>query len=250
VGRAYGVPVVGGSTDPAEKVSRTPRARPNWWVILAVSLALIALLVATGSAPRPAARHGRQLADSAAGDPVRTTDHDHASSGNVTSRRLAPTTTSSTSTTVAASSGSARPTGPTTPVSSTPGAAATTSPSFPPVTTTTASPTTTTTTTVTTGDEQAADRSQWQGVLDPPGTRSQGFAFTGSGATQVSVVWSGATYLTMVVSCPDAGQSVGGTSAMAATLPDASGACMATVTEPASESVGLTFTITIGPAGA
>jgi hypothetical protein len=36
---------------------------------------------------------------------------------------------------------------------------------------------------------------------------------------------------------------------MAATLPDANGACMATVTEPASESVALTFIITIGPAG-
>jgi hypothetical protein len=36
---------------------------------------------------------------------------------------------------------------------------------------------------------------------------------------------------------------------MAATLPNAIGSCMATVTEPSSESVALTFTITIGPAG-
>jgi len=66
---------------------------------------------------------------------------------------------------------------------------------------------------------------------------------------EISVVWSGATYLTMVVSCPNASQTVGGTSAMAATLPNAAGSCMATVTEPSSESVALTFTITIGPAG-
>ena len=87
-------------------------------------------------------------------------------------------------------------------------------------------------------------------MLDPPGTRSLAYAFAGTGgAMEVSVIWSGATYLTMVVSCPNASQSVGGTSAMAATLPNATGSCMATVTEPSSESVALTFTITIGPAG-
>ncbi len=78
---------------------------------------------------------------------------------------------------------------------------------------------------------------------------SHGYAFTGTGAMQVAVVWSGNTYLTMVVSCPSGSQSVGGTSAMAADLPDATGACMATVTEPSSEAVALSYTITIGPAG-
>jgi hypothetical protein len=37
---------------------------------------------------------------------------------------------------------------------------------------------------------------------------------------------------------------------MAATIPDANGSCRATVTEPASESVALTYTLTIGPSGA
>ena len=36
---------------------------------------------------------------------------------------------------------------------------------------------------------------------------------------QVSVLWSGDTYLTMKVSCPNGSQNVGGTSAMAASLP-------------------------------
>ena len=36
---------------------------------------------------------------------------------------------------------------------------------------------------------------------------------------------------------------------MAASLPDASGSCLATVSEPTTESASLTFTITIGPAG-
>jgi hypothetical protein len=88
-----------------------------------------------------------------------------------------------------------------------------------------------------------------QGVIEPPAQRSGSVAFTGTGAMQVSVVWSGPTYLTMQVSCPSGSQNVGGSSAMQASLPDASGNCLATVSEPASESTALTYTITIGPAG-
>jgi hypothetical protein len=36
---------------------------------------------------------------------------------------------------------------------------------------------------------------------------------------------------------------------MAANLADATGSCMATVTEPSSESVALSYTISWGPAG-
>jgi hypothetical protein len=66
---------------------------------------------------------------------------------------------------------------------------------------------------------------------------------------EISVVWSGSTYLTMEVTCPSGDQSSGGTSAMAASLPDASGSCVVTVSEPASESTSLTYTISIGPTG-
>ena len=66
---------------------------------------------------------------------------------------------------------------------------------------------------------------------------------------QISVLWSGTTYLTMTVTCPNGAQNVGGTSAMEASLPDASGSCRATVSEPSSETTALTYTITIGPAG-
>jgi hypothetical protein len=88
-----------------------------------------------------------------------------------------------------------------------------------------------------------------QGVMEPPAERSGSFSFTGTGAMQISVVWSGPTYLTMQVSCPSGTQNVGGSSAMQASLPDASGSCLATVSEPASESTALTYTITIGPSG-
>jgi len=88
-----------------------------------------------------------------------------------------------------------------------------------------------------------------QGVIEPPAQRSSSVGFTGTGAMQISVVWSGPTYLTLQVGCANGGQNVGGSSAMAASLPDASGSCLATVSEPGSESTSLVYTITIGAAG-
>jgi hypothetical protein len=114
-------------------------------------------------------------------------------------------------------------------------------------TTTLASPVTTTTTVPSAA--LPADRTQTQGYLDPPLETSNGFGFTGTGAMEISVVWSGAIYLTMEVSCPNGSQNVGGTSAMAASLPDATGNCLATVREPSPETASLTYTISIGPAG-
>ncbi len=116
----------------------------------------------------------------------------------------------------------------------------------PGVTTTTSAPTTTTTSA---NPSVPADRTQTQGYLNPPVQPSNAYGFTGTGAMEISVLWSGTTYLTMQVSCPSGSQTVGGTSAMAASLPAASGRCLATVSEPASESASLTYTITIGPAG-
>lgn len=115
-----------------------------------------------------------------------------------------------------------------------------------PVSTTTVPPTTTTTTQPASLPD---DRTETEGYLDPPAQTSGQYGFTGDGAMEISVVWSGSTYLTMTVSCPNGSQNVGGTSAMAASLPDVLGSCVATVGEPASESASLTYTITIGPAG-
>ncbi len=118
---------------------------------------------------------------------------------------------------------------------------------MPTTTTTTAPPATTTTTSP--GVAQPDNRSETEAYLDPPVHTSSNFGFAGTGAMQVSVVWSGATYLSMNVNCPSGNQNVGGTGAMQVTLPDASGECQATVSEPAPGSTSLTFTITIGPAG-
>ncbi|HEY5385194.1 MAG TPA: hypothetical protein VIJ56_08145, partial [Acidimicrobiales bacterium] len=113
-------------------------------------------------------------------------------------------------------------------------------------TTTVTAPTTTTTV----GSPAVpADRTQTQGYLNPPTEPSNKFGFAGTGPMEISVVWSGNTYLTMQVSCANGGQNVGGTNAMAASLPDASGSCLATVSEPTTETTSLTYTISIGPAG-
>ena len=223
------------------------RGRPNWWVILAVSLALMALLVATaGSTPhRPG--HGGGQADTAARDlrpagaaPV---------AGTRSSTSPAPATTTTTTTTVPKSAPSASATSGTSLVSAHAlGTGAGTPPTTVPSVTTTTLPPTTTTTTIPTSS-QPADRMQTQGYLDPPVQSSNGYGFTGTGAMQISVLWSGTTYLTMTVSCPSGSQSVGGTSAMETSLGDASGSCRATVSEPSSESAALTYTITIVPAG-
>ncbi len=241
--RAYRVPVVGGGSDATESLrARVGRGRPNWWVILAVSLGLMALLVATaGGTPRVTRRAGGSAAAariSPSAGTRRGAGTGAAAPSATTTTTTAPTPPSSVSAGVGTSllsSGTPR-------VASTPLTGATGA------TTTTLPPTATTTTT----DPNAAlpaDRTQTQGYLDPPTQTSNQFGFTGTGSMRISVVWSGDTYLTMEVSCPNGSQNVGGTSAMAATLPDASGSCLATVSEPASESTSLTYTISIGPSG-
>ena len=250
--RAYGVAVVGGGSDTTEGLrSRVVQGRPNWWVILAVSLALMALLVATsGSSPHPA-RHGGALASATAGGPRHRDaapgpSGPSGSSGSSGSTRVQPNAASTTT--------SAPHTAPATPAASGSSLLSTGSlgvgtppASGPSVTTTTMA--TATTTTTSPAASQPADRMQTQGYLDPPLQTSNGYGFTGTGSMQISVLWSGTTYLTMSISCPNGSQNVGGTSAMEASLPDATGNCRATVSEPSSESAALTYTIAIGPAG-
>jgi hypothetical protein len=200
----------------------------------------MALLVATAGNPRHAARGAHGIANAQSSD-----SHGARPAGAAGSTR-SPSTAPSTTTTVAARTNASTAA---TALTSTQGAAVPTTtgpPAAAPVTTTTAPVVVPTTTTV---PSPALGAGSHQGVIEPPAQRSSSVGFTGTGAMQVSVVWSGPTYLTMQVSCPSGNQNVGGSSAMAASLPDASGSCLATVSEPASESTALTYTITIGPAG-
>jgi hypothetical protein len=202
----------------------------------------MALLVATAGNPKRATGGTHALSGVSSNDSSGTRGSGDASRSrstvqSTTTTTLAPAQTAATALTSTHSATVPTTTQPTTP-----------SPSPSPVTTTTVAATTTTTT-ATIAAPQSLGAGSHQGVLEPPAQRSSSVGFTGTGAMQISVVWSGSTYLTMQVSCPSGTQDVGGSSAMQASLPDASGSCLATVSEPASESATLTYTITIGPSG-
>jgi hypothetical protein len=242
----------GGPGGPTEGLrSRVARGRPNWWVILAVSLGLMALLVATGGgASRTTQRKGGPSEAAAHIAPGPGLLWSAGAGGGAKTHPTTTTTIVTTTTTTAApartSSGPAEVA--TTHVTAgTAGVAGSPSVGAPSATTTTV-PAPSTTTTV--GSPVVpADRTQTQGYLNPPTEPSNKFGFAGTGTMEISVVWSGDTYLTMQVSCANGGQNVGGTTAMAASLPEASGNCLATVSEPATETTSLTYTISIGPAG-
>jgi hypothetical protein len=215
------------------------RGRPNWWVILAVSLALMALLAATSAGSRNSGQ-------------IPTTAQTPRTSHRVTEPRTThgPTTTTVPATAAVTALGADGPSATTTtvPLASAPSPTRTSGTSPGAVSTTTStSVTTTTVASTSTSGQAAADRTTNQGYLQPPTNASNTYGFTGDGPTEISVTWSGDTYLSLVVTCPDANQSVGGSSAMAASLPDAEGLCQATVSEPTSEDTTLAYTITIGP---
>jgi hypothetical protein len=244
------VPLFGGGPETPDGLrARIARGRPNWWVILAVSLGLMALLVATAGTRAPAPHRGGSTAQAAARLAPRPVAHHPDGSTTATSTPTTSAASTTTTTTSAPPSGASEVASTLRPTVTT-GTTGTPRVTAPGVTTTTLAPAPATATTTTEPSAVvAADRTQTQGYLNPPLSPSNQFGFTGSGATEISVVWSGNTYLTLNVSCPSGDQDVGGTSAMAASLPDADGSCLATVSEPASESTSLTYTITIGPAG-
>jgi hypothetical protein len=259
VTRAYGGTVFGGGPGgPTEGGlrSRVARGRPNWWVILAVSLGLMALLVATaGGAARAPQTKGRPSEAAAHISPGPGLLWSAAAGGGGGAKARHATTTTTTTTIVTTTTAVTAPQHPsgtaevaTTHLTSGTGGVASSPPAGAPSAPTTTVPAPTTTTTV--GSPVVpADRTQTQGYLNPPTEPSNKFGFTGTGPMEISVVWSGDTYLTMQVSCANGGQNVGGTAAMAASLPDASGNCLATVSEPTTETTSLTYTISIGPAG-
>jgi hypothetical protein len=206
-------------------------------LILAVSLALMALLVATS---RNTSSVDRVLSD-ATGGSLGGGAHGHASASGPRAGATTTSTTTSTTTTTPSTGPAVGAPG----LAAAHGGTTTTTVILPKVTDTTVPATTTTTSPA----SQSADRTQTQGYLDPPVQTSNTYGFTGTGAMEISVVWSGSVYLTLQVSCANGTQNAGGTGAMAVSLPDATGNCQAIVTEPDTESTALTYTITIGPAG-
>jgi len=101
----------------------------------------------------------------------------------------------------------------------------------------------------TTTTAASAGGTVYPGYLDPPANSSANYGFAGQGPTRISVTWSNGTYLTMSVSCSGFSQSTGGSSALSMSIPDAQGQCQAILSEPSTENVTLSYTMTITPSG-
>ena len=88
-----------------------------------------------------------------------------------------------------------------------------------------------------------------QGFLEPPDDTTAIYTFNGTGLTTVTVTWTPQVELTLTATCADGTQSGDGDGTLELTLPDAQGTCQLTLSEPASETADVTFTLTITPSG-
>jgi hypothetical protein len=199
-------------------------------VVLAVSLALMALVAATavhsnGSVRRPSASQpetGSTTTLAAAGH--------GATSGSTTTTVVTPTTAAAGVPTGSDHSSQN--------VSDVLGAATTTTRPI-------VDPTTTTTTTT----SPAPTGSSYQGVLQPPANATAQYGFTGAGSSRVTASWSDSTYMTLSVACTGFSQSTGGSSAAAISVPDAQGDCQAVLSDPSSATDTIDYTIEVSPNG-
>jgi hypothetical protein len=205
--------------------SRPARGRPTWWVVLAVSLALMALIAAT-AARTGGTSNGPHLPNPSGARTSTTTSQPSVAASSHSTTVPSVASTSPSSPLVATGSTTA-------PATRTPNAI------------TTSPPTTAAAVSNTTSPPGVTN----QGYLQPPLNSSATYSFNGQGPSRVSVTWSGSTYLTLQVTCTGFNQSTGGSSAMALSIPNAQGACQATVGEPSTESTTLSYTIAITPTG-
>ncbi len=229
--------MAGDLTRTGHRRARPQRIRPHWWVVLAVSLSLLAL-VAAASSNHPGSHENRRP--------------DAAASRSLHAPRFSPTPASTIITT----------TPPTQPVSAL--TQTTTTQKVAPVphggsidvaTTPATPPTTTTTTTappakgaaIGTAPAQTAPQI-WTGDLQQPTDATAKYTFSGAGATQVSVTWSPSTLLSLSVSCPSGPQTIQGSSSAAIVIPDADGYCEVTLQLLLVQYAAVSYTLTIVPA--
>jgi hypothetical protein len=232
--QSYPGVVVGGGNDTTGALRARPlRGRPHWWAVLAVALSLMALLAATSS-PGPgvtgSGHHGVAL-----DLPAQQTTSRPAQSASSTTTTLAAIAHDLRS----VSGAGANALGPTAVVSAL-------KPSTGTTTTTTAVTTTTTGTGVGSGPSPQ-NRTQ-QGYLQPPDNTSAMYAFTADGPTRVSASWATADTLLLSVTCPSGTTNEEGSSSVTITTAANAGSCQATLSEPASDSSTVSYTITIEPA--
>ena len=224
----------------------TPRIRPHWWAVLAVSVSLLALVAATSGHPN--ASGGREAARDE-------------STGPHQSRSTAPPPTAATTTT-GPGHGPSTMTPATTPLptpttSATDGTRAVVRPLSAPTTTaatTAAAPTTTTTAapadvSSVAADVQPATPIVLSGNLQQPDDASASSAFTGAGSMQVAVSSTSSVPLLLTVTCPSGTLDQAGSLSFAVVIPNADGPCDLVLKETVVQYVAVPYTVTIGPEG-
>jgi len=212
----------------------TPRIRPHWWAVLAVSVSLLALVAATSGHPNTSG--GRAAAPDASANPPQ-------------SRSTAPPPTTATTTTEPGRG----PSTVTPPTSSSP-APTTSSPEGARVVVRQSSAPTTTTAAPAGGSSVAAAVQTvapmvMSGDLQQPDDSSATYPFTGAGSMQVSASSTSSTPLLLTVTCPEGTLDQAGTSFVSVVIPNADGPCDLVLKETVVQYVAVPYTVTIGPEG-
>lgn len=221
----------------------TPRIRPHWWAVLAVSVSLLALVAATSGHPN--ATGARAAARDAPANPYQ-------------SRSTAPTATTTTTTTEP-EGGPSTVTAPTPPppsqsTSSTEGARVVVRQLSATTPTTTTSTTTTTTAAPAAGSNvaaavQTATPITMSGALQQPDLASASYPFTGVGTMRVSASSTSSAPLLLTVTCPAGTLDEAGSSFVSVVIPNADGPCDLVLKETVVQYVAVPYTLTIGPEG-
>jgi hypothetical protein len=218
--------------------ARSARSRPHWWVVLAVSLSLLALVAARSAAPQG------------------THDPGHAGSPGVAAAggigAASPPTTGDPTAAAGSTVGGDPVTPPTSATVASPAPAFTSTVGSGGAATAHTTPTTTTTTVAPSGTAAApmqpsAQSETYTGDLQYPDDSSATYSFTGSGSMEVSASWSGPYILSLSVSCPSGTQSSQGPSPVTVVMTDGTGACVTTLKETQVQYNAVGYTLNIGP---
>ncbi|MGO8859755.1 MAG: hypothetical protein ACLQRH_03160 [Acidimicrobiales bacterium] len=234
----------GSGTENGADPLRPTWSRPHWWVVLAVSLSLLALVAAAAVHDGPAARrHGARAGSSYGQGGVA-----YGQGGVAHPRTGAPASTKTTTGTPGPSPLTVTsPTSTSTSTSAAAHDADSLRPVTPESTTTTTPPSSTTTTTQ--APPPPAPTEAYSGSLQQPNLSMASYPFSGVGPMQVSASWSPAsTPLSVTVTCPEGSKTMQATTTVTVAIPDADGACEATIEETLVAYEAVSYTLTIGPA--
>ena len=96
--------------------------------------------------------------------------------------------------------------------------------------------------------QRPAQTENLSGSLQQPDLSTASYPFSGVGSMQVSASWSPAsTTLSVTVTCPAGTLTEEATTTLTVAIPDADGACEATIKETSSTYEAVSYTLTIGP---